>query len=125
MNSTSQLIQKYQEQNIEITRNNIRLNERIAILENVIRELQQDNLQLRISNATKQNMKRKGITKKTISVKEKKKVKTKEEDKQQEQHDELTNNNKKRSCSSKPINYILPSTKCKLRKGDPFTFGNE
>lgn len=151
MNTTAELILKYQEQNAEITRTNARLNERIAILENVIYELQQDNLQLRIANAVKQRMKKKGIVRKKsniTTISEKRKGDTaiekqpttplpphppqpphppllQQELKQEQEESSKTTTTKKRSCSSKPINYILPSTRCKLRKGDPFTFGND
>lgn len=162
MNSTTELILKYQEQNAEITRTNARLNERIAILENVIYELQQDNIQLRIANAVKQRMKKKGVLKKKTNTPNVNITSTKvksgmneekqpattppppppplslplpppppkqegEEKRQEQQQPRAPNEitSKKRSCSSKPINYILPSTKCKLRKGDPFTFGND
>ncbi|CAO3650521.1 unnamed protein product [Mucor hiemalis] len=148
MNTTAELILKYQEQNAEITRTNARLNERIAILENVIYELQQDNFQLRIANAVKQRIKKKGIVRKKsniTTISEKRKGDTaiekqpttplppqppqppllQQELKQEQEESSKTTTTKKRSCSSKPINYILPSTRCKLRKGDPFTFGND
>ncbi|KAK4508859.1 uncharacterized protein ATC70_013482 [Mucor velutinosus] len=40
-------------------------------------------------------------------------------------NDLIITTHSKRSCNSKPISYVLPSSKCKLRKGDPYTFGNE
>lgn len=141
------LLASYREQNAEIIRNNARLNERIAILESVIRGLQQDNLQLRMTNAqhSKQQQQKKKTKKKSkpqqqtntttrkkenshaeCSVIDKKKRK---EAKLKRQGIELNDENKettgeRRACSSKPINYSLPSTRSKLRQGDPFTFGN-
>jgi hypothetical protein len=150
--SAPELVQMYQEQNSEIIRNNIKLNERIAILESIISQLQQENLQLRINNVKKTRHKRSNnkIIKIPTKVKTSKKNVTDSpttpipdttqstsniEDNTKEtishsEHTKMSNNasiitTHKRSCSSKPINYSLPSTKSKLRKGDPFTFGNE
>ena len=122
-------ITKYQEQNTEITRNNVRLNERITILENVIRELQQDNLQLRIDSAVKQRNMKIVVPKPKLKKKSKPKMMTTGEKKKRnnipKEPLQTEPSNKRRTCATKPISYILPSTKCKLRKGDPFTFGNE
>jgi hypothetical protein len=141
--STTELLIKYQEQNSEVIRNNIRLNERIAILESIISQLQQENLQLRINNVRKTRNKR---NTKVIKIPAKAETSKKATDppttpipdtnnennlKETINHSNHTDNSNtmiiphKRSCSSKPINYSLPSTKSKLRKGDPFTFGNE
>ncbi|KAI8374843.1 hypothetical protein BD560DRAFT_393396 [Blakeslea trispora] len=108
------LLAKYQEQNTEIIRNNIKLNERIVILENVISQLQQENLQLRMDN----------IRKKRQIIPKKPKPKKLEPKPVIPIASEPVVLSHKRSCTTRPISYVLPSTKSKLRKGDPFTFGN-
>ncbi|OBZ83107.1 hypothetical protein A0J61_08842 [Choanephora cucurbitarum] len=121
------LLAKYQEQNAEIIRNNIKLNERIAILESVISQLQQENLQLRMENIRKNRKKKYAALMHPKAPKSKSNLKSKTKDTpviptSSEQPVVLS---QKRSCTTKPISYVLPSTKSKLRKGDPFTFGND
>lgn len=115
--ATKELLTRYQEQNKEIVKHNTRLNERINVLEGIIHELQQDILKFRIEKAMAKK-KKVAIQKSKPAIKKKETVlKPKDCDSQ-----ELVIYTKR---NTKSINYVLPSTKSKLRKGDPFTFGNE
>ncbi|KAI8637986.1 hypothetical protein BD408DRAFT_423615, partial [Parasitella parasitica] len=117
----SSLLTKYHEQNVDIIKTNIRLNERISMLESVVTQLQQENIQLRMDKVKKSKLKRKVITpkKRTFDA-----AKTQRENIPKAKQDNINEAHSKRSCSNKTISYLLPSTKCKLRKGDPHTFGN-
>ncbi|CAO3640118.1 unnamed protein product [Mucor fragilis] len=55
---------EYRKQNEEVVRANARLNERIATLEILVSQLQQENLQLRIDRANKSKRRKKAIPKK-------------------------------------------------------------
>ena len=138
---------EYRKQNEEVVKANARLNERIATLEILVSQLQQENLQLRIDKAKKSKRRKKAIPRKRTfnAANQPQPPHTSSHLAQQENiptdstsNNSNNNNSKepvvddliitthsKRSCSSKPISYVLPSTKCKLRKGDPYTFGNE
>ncbi|GAN06952.1 hypothetical protein MAM1_0142d06442 [Mucor ambiguus] len=135
---------EYKNQNEEIIKANTRLNERIAMLERLVSQLQQENLQLRIDKAKKHKRKKKVIPKKRVfsamnppqlssqpqpssqsTLQENIPTDSSSNSKEHAVNDLIITTHTKRSCSSKPISYVLPSTKCKLRKGDPHTFGNE
>ncbi|GAA5801782.1 hypothetical protein HPULCUR_007235 [Helicostylum pulchrum] len=111
---------KYKEQNNEIIRQNVKLHERINVLESIIEVLQRDNIKYCIekSKAKKKNrLVRKLKPSMTIlRKKEPRKKKSIAEEPKDIIHSKR---------STKAVNYVLPSSKSKLRKGDPFTFGNE
>lgn len=117
---------KYQEQNLEITKHNVRLQERISMLEGVIQELRQDILHFRIKKAITKKKRR--VT--TNGRKDKPVDLTKKENVLKPKCNQTKDSNPpnlvlKTRRNTKSISYVLPSTKSKLRKGDPFTFGNE
>ncbi|CEP16290.1 hypothetical protein [Parasitella parasitica] len=96
------------------------------MLESMVTQLQQENIQLRMDKVKKPKRKRKVVIPKKRGLDA---AKLQQENipkaKQNDTNESLMVTHSKRSCSSKPISYLLPSTKCKLRKGDPHTFGNE
>lgn len=118
---------KYQEQNREIIKHNIRLQERISMLESVIQEMRQDILHFRIKKVMTKNKKKKT----TASSRKDKAIDTTRKENILKPKCNQTKDNKppdmvsKTRRNTKSISYALPSTKSKLRKGDPFTFGNE
>ncbi|KAI7903872.1 uncharacterized protein BX663DRAFT_505520 [Cokeromyces recurvatus] len=113
--NTSELLTKYQAQNSEIIKYNIRLNEKINHLEKIISRLQQENIQLRMSKVSTKKAK---VNSKPNKKERKQKMSSLVSFEQNETYVRKTRQHK-------PINYTLPNTKCKLRKGDPFTFGND
>lgn len=110
--TNSNILSKFQEQNSEIIRNNIKLNERIAFLEKVVSQLQQENLELRINQCQE---KKKYVKPSKPRVRKPPKITNKT--------DVVTELlPPKRSSRSKVVDYAAPSLKAKLRKGDPHTF---
>ncbi|KAL4209606.1 hypothetical protein AB4K20DRAFT_1904178 [Rhizopus microsporus] len=111
-----EIIKRFNEQNVEVIKQNIRLNQRVALLEQKVIELQKERFELRLEN---ERLKRKKQPRKkktsNISIYIDNDVSTNQGNHARE----------KRSCANKPVNYALPNVKSKLRKGDPFTFGNE
>lgn len=119
---------KYKEQNNEIIRQNVKLHERINILEGIIGDLQRENIEncIKKSKATKKKKKRRRPVRKLIKpsktiLPRKKEPRKKESIVVAEKLKDIFHTRR----STKAVNYVLPSTKSKLRKGDPFTFGNE
>ncbi|CAO3692348.1 unnamed protein product [Rhizopus stolonifer] len=96
-----EIIKKLHEQNSEIIKHNIRLNQKLTLVENKMFQLQVENLKLKIEN------KQLKPTKASICLNS--------QDKTSKEGRE------KRRCTNK-INYALPNVKSKLRKGDPHTF---
>lgn len=119
--ATKELLKGYKDQNREIIKRNSKLNERISVLEGVIQGLRQDIVHFRIKKA----LAKKTTTQKDNSVTSKKKkgvLRSKDNETQADSLQKLVSSTRRKT---KPISYVLPSTKSKLRKGDPFTFGNE
>lgn len=119
--ATKELLKGYKDQNREIIKRNSKLNERISVLEGVIQGLRQDIVHFRIKTA----MAKKTTTQKdnpVISKKKKGVLRSKDNETQADSLQKLLSSTRRKT---KPISYVLPSTKSKLRKGDPFTFGNE
>ncbi|ORE10004.1 hypothetical protein BCV72DRAFT_43303 [Rhizopus microsporus var. microsporus] len=113
-----EIVKRFNEQNVEVIKQNIRLNQRVTLLEQKIIELQKESFELKLENERlKRKKQSRKVKKKTsnISVYIDNDQSTKQEKHARE----------KRSCANKPVNYALPNVKSKLRKGDPFTFGNE
>ncbi|KAI9332411.1 hypothetical protein BD770DRAFT_403204 [Pilaira anomala] len=129
MSSTNDLILQYREQNKEIIKQNMRLTERISVLEGVINELQNDNLKFRIekAKAVRKKPTANNKIKKTTPPKINNDPEKKEKKKDKKKSIDLDNTEQiiDTKRHKKPVSYVLPNTKSKLRKGDPFTFGNE
>lgn len=119
--NVSNLLQKYQEQNSEIIKNNVKLNERIAFLEKLVSQLQQENLELRIHHCRRNYKKKKPRNKKSKVV-----VSISSTSKDETTTTKIANDTPscRSSCrtTKSVVNYAAPSLKAKLRKGDPHTF---
>lgn len=116
---------KHKEQNNEIIRQNVKLLERINVLEGIIGDLQRENIECCIDKPKVTKKKRIPVRKlikpfKTI-LPRKKEPRKKEPTVVAEEPKDILRTKR----STKAVNYVLPSTRSKLRKGDPFTFGNE
>ncbi|KAI9254877.1 hypothetical protein BY458DRAFT_520566 [Sporodiniella umbellata] len=125
MMSLEMRIRKLNEQNSEIIKHNVKLNQKLTKMEKTIFMLQIQNLSLKMKNRKLENKsetqeKSTAICLDILEAKEET-IQAVCPTKAQKVRASCL---RTRRASAHKVSYTLPSVKSKLRKGDPYTFGN-